>query len=113
MKNCALNRKKYNSAAKRNSDFSVSLDELAECIPDGKSIEKTITDEQLGGAISVFLKSQPEKYRKVFVRRYWYSETVEDIAAFYDMNVKTVATYLFRVRKKLKAFLQKEGYIDE
>jgi RNA polymerase sigma-70 factor (ECF subfamily) len=47
------------------------------------------------------------------VRRYWYSETVEDIAAFYDMNVKTVATYLFRVRKKLKAFLQKEGYIDE
>ena len=113
VKNCALNRKKYNSAAKRNSDFSVSLDELAECIPDGKSIEKTITDEQLGGAISVFLKSQPEKYRKVFVRRYWYSETVEDIAAFYDMNVKTVATYLFRVRKKLKAFLQKEGYVDE
>lgn len=113
VKNCALNRKKYNSAAKRNSDFSVSLDELSECIPDGKSIEKTISDEQLGVAISGFLRDQPEKYRKVFVRRYWYSETVEDIAAFYDMNVKTVATYLFRVRKKLKAFLQKEGFIDE
>lgn len=113
VKNCALNRKKYNTAAKRNQDFSVSLDELSECIPDGKSIEKAISDEQLGSAISKFLRGQPEKYRKVFVRRYWYSDTVEDIAAFYEMNPKTVATYLFRVRKKLKAFLQKEGYIDE
>ena len=113
VKNCALNRKKYNTAAKRNPDFSVSLDELAECIPDGKSIEEKITDEQLGRAISAFLRNQPEKYRKVFVRRYWYSETVEDIAEFYGMNAKTVATYLFRVRKKLKTYLQKEGYIDE
>ena len=113
VKNCALNRKKYNTAAKRNPDFSVSLDELAECIPDGKSVEERISDQQLGKAISAFLRTQPEKYRKVFVRRYWYSESVEDIAAFYDMNAKTVATYLFRVRKKLKAFLQKEGYIDE
>ncbi|MBP7187817.1 MAG: sigma-70 family RNA polymerase sigma factor [Ruminococcus sp.] len=113
VKNCALNRKKYNTAAKRNPDFSVSLDELAECIPDGKSVEERISDQQLGKAISAFLRTQPEKYRKVFVRRYWYSESVEDIAAFYDMNAKTVATYLFRVRKKLKAFLQKEGYVDE
>ena len=113
VKNCAINRHKYNTAAKRNSDFSVSLDELAECIPDGKHIEERITDEQLGKAISSFLRTQPDKYRRVFVRRYWYSDTVEEIAALYDMNVKTVATYLFRVRKKLKAFLQKEGYIDE
>jgi len=113
VKNCALNRRKYNTAAKRNADFSVSLDELAECIPDGRSIEETISDEQLGRAISEFLRGQPEKYRKVFVRRYWYSEAVEDIAAFYDMNAKTVATYLFRVRKILKAYLQKEGFIDE
>jgi len=113
VKNCALNRWKYNTAAKRNQDFSVSLDELSECIPDGKCIEETVSEEQLGLAISEFLKAQPEKYRKIFVRRYWYSDTLEDIAAFYDMNSRTVATYLFRVRKKLKAFLQKEGYIDE
>ena len=86
-----------------------SLGKLVQQIP----IEERITDEQLGNAISGFLRDQPEKYRKVFVRRYWYSESVEDIAEFYGMNTKTVATYLFRVRKKLKAFLQKEGYIDE
>lgn len=113
VKNCAINRRKYNTAAKRCSDFSVSLDELSEVITDGKSLEDKISDEQLGNVISLFLRGQPEKYRKVFVRRYWYSDSVEDIASCFSMNPKTVATYLFRVRKKLKAYLQKEGYIDE
>ena len=64
-------------------------------------------------AINRFLETLDQQSRIMFVRRYWYSETVEDIAEFYGMNAKTVSTYLFRVRKKLKAFLQKEGYIDE
>ena len=93
--------------------MAVSLDELSECIPDGRSIEDSVSAEQLGAAISSFLRSQPEKYRKVFVRRYWYSDTVEEIGKFYGMNEKTVATYLFRMRKKLKEYLQKEGYINE
>lgn len=113
VKNCALDRQRYNTAAKRNKEFSVSLDELSECVSDGKSLEDRLSDEQLGKIISSFLRAQPEKYRKVFVRRYWYSESIEDIAAFFDMNANTVATYLFRIRKKLKAYLQKEGYIDE
>ncbi len=113
VKNCAINRIKYNTAEKRNADLTVSLDELAECIPDGRSIEDNVTDEQLGKAISVFLRTQPEKYRKVFVRRYWYSDTLDEIAELYGMNEKTVATYLFRVRKKLRTYLQKEGYLDE
>ena len=107
VKNCAINRYKYNNRTKRNSEFSVSLDELAECIPDGKCLEERINDEQLGKAISAFLRTQPDKYRKVFVRRYWYSDTVEKISELYEMNARTVATYLFRVRKKLKAYLQK------
>ena len=92
--------------------MALSLDELSECISDGRSIEDSIAAEQLGAAISSFLRAQPEKYRKVFVRRYWYNESVEDIARFFGMNEKTVATYLFRMRKKLKNYLQKEGYIN-
>ena len=113
VKNAALNMLKYNSADKRSIEMALSLDELSECISDGKSIEDSIVAEQLGAAISSFLRAQPEKYRKVFVRRYWYSESVDEIAKFFDMNEKTVATYLFRVRKKLKEYLQKEGYISE
>jgi RNA polymerase sigma-70 factor (ECF subfamily) len=113
VKNYALNIIKHNSADKRSPEMAVSLDELSECIPDGRSIEDSVSAEQLGAAISSFLKSQPEKYRKVFVRRYWYSDSVEEIGKFYGMNEKTVATYLFRMRKKLKEYLQKEGYINE
>ena len=113
VKNCAVNRHKYNTAAKRSSDFSVSLDELSECIADGRKIDQRLSDEQLGSIISRFLRSQPEKYRRIFVRRYWYSDTLEDIAKAYDMNTKTVATHLYRTRQKLKAYLQKEGYFDE
>jgi RNA polymerase sigma-70 factor (ECF subfamily) len=113
VKNAALNILKYNNADKRCPEMAVSLDELSECIPAGKSIEDSIAAEQLGAAISSFLRTQPEKHRKVFVRRYWYSESIEEIARFYGMNEKTVATYLFRIRKKLKEYLQKEGYINE
>lgn len=113
VKNAAINVLKYNTADKRSPEMAISLDELSECIPSGKSIEDSIDAEQLGAAISSFLRTQPEKHRKVFVRRYWYSESVEEVAEFYGMNEKTVATYLFRVRKKLKEYLQKEGYINE
>ncbi len=113
VKNAAINVLKYNNADKRSPELALSLDELSECITDGRSIEDSVVAEQLGAAISTFLRAQPEKYRKVFVRRYWYSESIEEVAEFYGMNEKTVATYLFRVRKKLKEYLQKEGYINE
>lgn len=112
VKNAAINVLKYNKADKRSPEMALSLDELSECISDGRSIEDSIAAEQLGAAISSFLRAQPEKYRKVFVRRYWYNESVEEIARFFGMNEKTVATYLFRMRKKLKNYLQKEGYIN-
>ena len=113
VKNCALNIIMHNTAEKRSPEMAVSLDELSECIPDGRSIEENVDAGQLGAAISRFLRTQPEKHRKVFVRRYWYSESIEEIAEFYGMNEKTVATHLFRVRKKLKEYLRKEGFIDE
>lgn len=108
VRNIAIDKLKYNSAEKRNAQLTISLDELSECIPDPHGNEMSI--EKLGEAISRFLRTQDEKHRKVFVRRYWYGESISNIAEFYGMKEKTVATYLFRTRKKLKAFLQKEGY---
>lgn len=107
VKNKALDRLKYNSAEKRNSQFSVSLDELAECIPD---TSEEVSAAQLAGAISSFLRTQDEKHRKVFVRRYWYGDSLARIGELYGLNEKTVATYLFRTRNKLRAYLKKEGY---
>ena len=108
VRNIAIKRLQYNSAAKRNPKFTVPIDEIAECIPSDKG--QSLSDDILAEAISRFLRTQDEKHRKVFVRRYWYGDPLSKIAGYYDMKEKTVATYLFRTRKKLKAFLQKEGY---
>ena len=111
VKNKAIDRLKYNTAAKRNAQLSVSLDELAECIPDRS--DDNISAKQLAAAISRFLRTQDERHRKIFVRRYWYGDSLAKIAEYFDMNEKTVATYLFRTRKKLKEFLKKEGFEHE
>ena len=56
-----------------------------------------------------FLHTLPERACSVFLRRYWYAESMEDIAGRYGMGVNTVKTSLFRTRRKLKAYLEKEG----
>ncbi len=107
VRNLSINKLKYNTADKRNFAQTVPIDELADCIP---SDEDFVSDDALANAVSRFLRSQDEIRRKVFIRRYWYGDPICKIAEYYDLNEKTVATYLFRTRKKLKAFLQKEGY---
>ncbi|MCR4638821.1 sigma-70 family RNA polymerase sigma factor [Ruminococcus sp.] len=111
VRNKAIDRLKYNTAAKRNAQLSVSLDELAECIPDRS--DDHVSAKQLAEAISSFLRTQDERHRKIFVRRYWYGDSLSRIAEYFGMNEKTVATYLFRTRKKLKEFLKKEGFKHE
>lgn len=108
VRNIAINRLKYNSAEKRNPQFTVSIDEISDIVPSDD--DKRISDEVLADAISQFLRSQDEKHRNVFIRRYWYGDPLSKISEYYGMKEKTVATYLFRTRKKLKSFLQKEGY---
>ena len=111
IKNKALDKLKYNSAEKRNSKFAVSLDELSECIPDYR--EDNGEEKALAETISRFLRAQDELHRKIFVRRYWYGDSLAKIAEYYGIKERTAATYLFRMRKKLKAYLKKEGYDHE
>ena len=75
--------------------------------------EEELSAAQLAETISHFLRMQDEKHRKVFVRRYWYGDSVGRIAELFGMNEKTVATYLFRTREKLRVYLRKEGYDHE
>jgi len=106
VRNIAIKRYQYNSAEKRNSQFTVSIEEISKCTPAAEHV----SDDDLADAFSRFLRTQDEKHRKVFIRRYWYGDSIADIASYYGMKEKTVATYLFRTRNKLKAFLKKEGY---
>lgn len=108
VKNKALDKLKYNSAQKRNANYVLSLDELSECIPSPD--ENNLTSKQLAELINSFLRTQDKKHRMIFVRRYWYCDSPQNIARLYNMNEKTVNTCLFRTREKLRQFLRKEGY---
>lgn len=109
----AINKLKYDTAKKRNSKLTVSLSELEECFPCNESPSDAVSAKILAEAISRFLREQDELSRNIFIRRYWYTESVIEIAEFYSINENSVATRLFRTRKRLKEYLIKGGYINE
>ena len=78
--------------------------------PSQNDVESEVDGAILSAAISVFLRKQPLLKRNIFLRRYWYMDSVAEIAKRFLLNESTVSTYLFRTRKKLKVFLKKEGY---
>ena len=79
VRNLALDRYAYNRAAKRNANLEAVLDELAECVS-GSSLEEDFDAALLGEAISRYLASCKAETRQVFLRRYWYSDSIRDIA---------------------------------
>ncbi len=110
VKNNALKRLEHNTAAKRNSDLTTSLDELSALLPSPSSTELSFSAQELSAAISSFLHTEKERSRKLFVRRYWFCDSVEDIAKLFGMKPQAVATELHRTRNRLKNYLTKEGY---
>ena len=108
-RNLALKRFDYLTAAKRSPEAVCSLEELGECVPSVPGADREVEDRELERMVDRFLHTLPERACSVFLRRYWYAESMEDIAGRYGMGVNTVKTSLFRTRRKLKAYLEKEG----
>ncbi len=94
-------------------EFTVSLDELDECTPDRDSVGEQLDAQALSQCISAFLWEQKAEMRRVFVRRYFFCESVSDIAERFGISESKVKSILFRMRSKLKLHLEREGYIYE
>ena len=110
-RNLALNKLKAKNAVKRNPTGGLlSLSELDECTPADVSVEKEAQIKTLSRHISDFLYTQKEDTRNVFVRRYFYCDSIEDIADRFSFSPSKVKSILMRTRDKLKTYLQKEGY---
>ena len=106
----SVDRLRRRSAAKRGGgEALIALEELAECIPSGFSVERTIENKLLIQAFNAFLASQTEAERNLFVARYWYGLPVEEIAAKLGMKKNTVLSTLRRMRLRLRDRLEKEG----
>ena len=82
--------------------------EMAACIPD-PAHERRLEGEELGKILNSFLESLPYESRVIFLRRYWYLDTVAEIADRCGITQSKVKTQLHRTRAKLSAFLEKEG----
>lgn len=108
-RNLSLDRYRRSRASKRGGGaVEVVYEELEECIADHGSDTQTdsivITD-----ALSRFLAEISHDARIIFVRRYWYADSIEQIAQRYGMSESKVKSALMRSRNRLKAFLEKEG----
>ncbi len=106
-----LAAKKYhaNTAVKRNSQYDLALEELAECIPDRSTVEDTVAAKELAETINRILDTLSYEDKFVFMRRYWYADSLSEIAAMAGMSYQSAAVRLHRVKGKLKKELLKEG----
>ena len=106
-RNACLKKIEYNSAEKR-SGKALPLSELSGELRGGDFSEQQ-SNIELGEIISRFLRSQKPEVRNVFLRRYWLTESVEEIAARFSFSKSKVKSMLFRTRNKLEKYLKKEG----
>ena len=107
-RNAALNLWQRNHAKKRNQGMDLLLSELEDCIPSSNTVEKEIENSEISMCINKWLRTLPREDRILFVRRYWYGDAVKDLANTRGISPKTIAQKLLRLRKGLKAALEKE-----
>ncbi len=105
----ALDRYKAAHAAKRQADtFAISLDELGDALP-SKDFHADEDARAIGEAINGFLKKEAAVARKIFVCRYFYGDSIEEICTRFSISEAKVKSSLFRSRNRLRAHLEKEG----
>ena len=106
----SLNRVDWKQAAKRRAQVVPLTEEMENCIPDAVH-ERQMEAKELGRLLDLFLESLPKDSRLIFLRRYWYIDSVQDIAARYALRENTAKSILFRTREKLRRYLAGEGII--
>ena len=108
IRNLSLKRLKFMKREKRSADVLVSLHELEGVLSDERCAPD-ISDEDIGKLISDFLHTQKEDVRNVFIRRYYFFDSVKEIAVEFSFSESKVKNMLFCTRNKLKDYLIKEG----
>ena len=106
-RNLSINRFRRNKARKR-SGIEILLSELEECIPSSSDTEKETESKEITVALNRWLDMQRREDRILFLRRYWYGDSIAVLSEKADTPAKKVSSKLFRLRKNLKKYLEKE-----
>lgn len=107
-RNLSLKRLEFLRREKRSQAMIISLEELEAVLPDDR-FAPDVSDENLGRLISQFLYRQKEDVRNVFIRKYYFFDSIREIAERYSLSESKVKNMLFYTRKRLKDYLVKEG----
>ena len=108
-RNLALKRYEYNTAAKRDPAAAAPFEELAECVSGRESVEDETEARHIEAAINAFLSGLDKDKRDVFLCRYWFFEPIDSICARTGFSESKVKSMLLHTRRKLRAYLEKEG----
>ena len=104
--NCCRDR----SRLKRSAFICELSAEMEQCIPAPDDVACRVDDMALGEAINGFLSTLADEKRNIFIRRYWYLDSIADISKCFALSESKVKTTLFRCRNQFREYLEKEGY---
>ena len=102
--------RKRNRIKRQGSEYALSLTELEDCISGDNSPEKDYEAQILGEAINTFLRTLSIDARNVFIGRYYFLDSVKDVAKYCGISESKAKTLLFRTRNSLREYLKKEGF---
>ena len=110
-RNLSIDRLKIKFAQKRGGgEAELILEELEQCVSSAGNAESAYLAKELASSINRFVRSLPEREGNLFVRRYFYAETLETAGKRYGITAHNASVILSRVRVKLKRHLEKEGF---
>ena len=92
------------------SEYTFSLSELNDCVSSQNETEQQVELEELGKAINAYLKTISPEARRLFVGRYFFMDSLKDVARYCGMSEAKAKSMLYRTRCGLKAYLEQEGY---
>ena len=107
VRNLSLKKLEFLHAKKRNANIELSFSELEEVVPDHR-IRPDYNEEELGELLSAFLKKEKDISRNVFIRKYYFFDSVKEIAERYSFTESKVKSMLYHTRNKLRKYLEKE-----
>lgn len=108
IRNTSLDLYRKKTSVKRTGDLmSTTLDEISDIIPDSMNIEDQMEKKELVKIINRFLETLPQKHKLLFIRRYYYFDSIRDISLRYSLSEGYITATLTRVRKKLAKHLKR------
>lgn len=109
VRNISIKKYYSNTAFKRNSYYDVAFEELEDCIPSLNNVDSDYNSKELAKIINDFLDTLDKDNRVMFVRRYWFSDSLTELAKMFEITEHNTSVRLFRIRGRMKKYLIKRG----